>query len=285
MKGVSATVTDEIVSANPAPAFSIWADGLTKTYPGSKKSGGVVAVDNVHIEVKAGEFYGFLGPNGAGKSTTIRMLTGLLRPTTGRIVIAGCDIATDPIGVKRLIGVLPEELNLYERLTGREFIVFAGQMHGLPTKEAARRADELLHLTELTDAADRMIVDYSMGMKKKAALAGAMIHSPRVLFLDEPFNGIDALSARAIRDALRRMTAQGATIFFSSHVLEVVEKLCTRVAIIAKGKIVGEGTLDELRAQQVGSADAGGSGGSLEDIFISLVSGEKGAAEEMDWLR
>jgi ABC-2 type transport system ATP-binding protein len=252
----------------------VWADGLTKTYPGTKKTGAVVAVDNVHLEVKPGEFYGFLGPNGAGKSTTIRMLTGLLRPTAGRIAIAGRDIAADPIGVKREIGVLPETLNLYERLTGREFIMFAGQMNGLATKEAARRTEELLHLTELTDAADRMIVDYSMGMKKKAALAGAIIHSPRVLFLDEPFNGIDALSARAIREALRRMTEQGATVFFSSHVLEVVEKLCTRIAIIARGKIVAEGTLDELLARHGGE--------SLEDVFVNLlgVPATKSAAED-----
>lgn len=258
--------------------LSILAEGLTKTYPGAKKQV-VAAVDNIRIEVAPGEFYGFLGPNGAGKSTTIRMLTGLLSPTTGHIRIAGKDLAADPIGVKRLIGVLPEELSLYERLTGREFVVFAGQMYGLELSEAKRRADELLHLTELGDDADRLIVDYSMGMKKKVALAGALIHAPRVLFLDEPFNGIDALSARAIRDVLHRMTGRGTTIFFSSHVLEVVEKLCTRVAIISKGRIVGEGTIDELRSQ------SGESGGSLEDIFISLVAGKSDhAAENLDWL-
>jgi ABC-2 type transport system ATP-binding protein len=255
------------------------AEGLTKTYPGVKKQQPVVAVDNIRVEVNTGEFYGFLGPNGAGKSTTIRMLTGLLRPTSGRIAIAGRDLDADPLGVKRLIGVLPEDLNLYERLTGREFVVFAGQMYGLSSEEAKRRAEELLHLTELGDDADRLIVDYSMGMKKKTALAGALIHAPKVLFLDEPFNGIDALSARAIRDVLRRMTERGTTIFFSSHVLDVVEKLCSRVAIISKGRIVGEGTLDELRSQ------SGDSAGSLEDIFINLVS-EKGdrAADDLDWL-
>lgn len=260
--------------------WSIQATALTKTFPGAKKQSPVIAVDNIDLSVGKGEFYGFLGPNGAGKSTTIRMLTGLLRPTAGRITIAGHDLAADPVAVKRVIGVLPEELNLYERLTGREFIIFAGQMYGLTTREAARRCDELLHLTELADDADRLIVDYSMGMKKKAALAGAMIHAPRVLFLDEPFNGVDAVSARAIRDALRRMTEQGATVFFSSHVLEVVEKLCTRVAIISHGRIVGEGTLDQLRA----SAASGDGHGSLEDIFISLVSGERDATGEMDWL-
>lgn len=259
--------------------ISILAQGLTKTYPGAKKQPPVVAVDNIRVEVAAGEFYGFLGPNGAGKSTTIRMLTGLLQPTSGSISIAGKDLSTDPLGVKRAIGVLPEELNLYERLTGREFITFAGQMYGLTSEEARRRAEELLHMTELGDAADRLIVDYSMGMKKKVALAGALIHNPRVLFLDEPFNGIDALSARAIRDVLQRMTQSGTTIFFSSHVLDVVEKLCTRVAIISKGRIVGEGTLSELRGQ------SGDSAGSLEDIFVKLVS-DKGEhlPDDLDWL-
>lgn len=245
---------------------SIWARGLTKTYKGDKKTGDIVAVDHVDLQVAPGEFYGFLGPNGAGKSTTIKMLTGLLRPTEGQIIIAGHDLAADPLAVKRSIGVLPEDLNLYERLTASEFLLFAAQMYGLPPDEARRRAQTLLEVMELADAGDKLIVDFSMGMKKKVALAGAMIHEPRVLFLDEPFNGIDALSTRKIRDVLRQRTAQGTTIFFSSHVLDVVEKLCTRVAIIAKGRLVGAGTMDELRAQ---THDA-----SLEDIFIHLVAGE-----------
>ncbi len=250
---------------------SIWARGLTKTYQGGKKTGDIVAVDHIDLQVAPGEFYGFLGPNGAGKSTTIKMLTGLLRPTAGRIVIAGHDLAADPLAVKRSIGVLPEDLNLYERLTAGEFLLFAAQMYGLPPEEGRRRTQSLLQVMELSDAGDKMIVDFSMGMKKKVALAGAMIHEPRVLFLDEPFNGIDALSSRKIRDVLRQRTAQGTTIFFSSHVLEVVEKLCTRVAIIAKGRMVGEGTMDELRAQTHDS--------SLEDIFIHLVAGESEEGE------
>ncbi|HEX5322510.1 MAG TPA: ABC transporter ATP-binding protein [Capsulimonadaceae bacterium] len=267
--------------------FSIWADDLTKTYPGGGKKGRepVVAVDHIHLQVAQGEFYGFLGPNGAGKSTTIKMLTGLLRPTSGRIVIAGHDISGDSLAVKRVIGVLPEDLNLYERLTAPEFLIFAGQMYGLSVNDARHRAEELLQLMELTDAGDKMIVDFSMGMKKKTALAGAMIHAPKVLFLDEPFNGIDALSARAIRDVLRRMIEHGTTIFFSSHVMEVVEKLCTRLAIIAKGRIVGEGTLDDLRGQ-IENPEA-----TLEDIFVRLVSspipeGMVGQVplNELDWL-
>jgi ABC-2 type transport system ATP-binding protein len=244
---------------------SIWARGLTKTYKGDKKTGDIVAVDHIDLQVTPGEFYGFLGPNGAGKSTTIKMLTGLLRPTSGQIVIAGHDLAAEPLEVKRAIGVLPEDLNLYERLTAGEFLLFAAQMYGLSAEEGRRRAAALLDVMELGEAGGKLIVDFSMGMKKKTALAGAMIHEPRVLFLDEPFNGIDALSSRKIRDVLKQRTVQGTTIFFSSHVLEVVEKLCTRVAIIAGGRLVGEGTIDELRAQTHDS--------SLEDIFIHLVEG------------
>ncbi len=247
-------------------ADSIWARGLTKTYKGTKKTGDIVAVAGIDLTVAPGEFYGFLGPNGAGKSTTIKMLTGLLRPTAGRVVIAGHDLAADPLAVKRVIGVLPEELNLYERLTASEFLLFAAQMYGLDRTEARRRTDALLDLMEMGDAGDKLIVDFSMGMKKKTALAGALIHEPRVLFLDEPFNGIDPLSARSIRDALKRRTEQGVTVFFSSHVLDVVERLCTRVAIIAGGRLVGEGTLDELRARTHDT--------SLEEIFVHLVAGE-----------
>jgi ABC-2 type transport system ATP-binding protein len=180
--------------------------------------------------------------------------------------------------------VLPEDLNLYERLTATEFLLFAAQMYGLTRTEAKRRTQDLLELMELQDSGSKMIVDFSMGMKKKVALAGAMIHSPRVLFLDEPFNGIDALSGRAIRDVLRTMTSRGTTVFFSSHVMEVVEKLCTRVSIIAKGTIVGEGTLDELRAM-AGTKDA-----SLEDLFVNLVGGGHasddggGGTDDLGWL-
>jgi ABC-2 type transport system ATP-binding protein len=251
---------------------SIYCRDLTKVYKKEGKRGDTIAVDHLDLRVPVGEFYGFLGPNGAGKSTTIKMLTGLLRPTSGQIVIAGRDLAVDPIGVKRLIGVLPEDLNLYERLTAHEFLMFAAQMYGLPSSEASQRTRSLLELMELTDSADKMIVDFSMGMKKKTALAAAMIHEPRVLFLDEPFNGIDALSSRKIRDVLRQRTALGTTIFFSSHVLEVVEKLCTRVAIIARGRLVGEGTMDDLRARTLDD--------SLEDIFVHLVSGTTASTSE-----
>lgn len=260
------TFAEENASLQKTPSyqFAVEAHGLTKVYKTEKKKPDIVAVDSLDLRVGVGEFYGFLGPNGAGKSTTIKMLTGLLRPTSGQITIAGFDLATDGLQVKRAIGVLPEDLNLYERLTAYEFLKFAAQMYGMPAAESDRKANELLDLMELKGDGDKLIVDYSMGMKKKVALAGAMIHDPRVLFLDEPFNGIDALSSRKIRDVLRQRTEQGTTIFFSSHVLEVVEKLCTRVAIIARGRLVGEGTMDELRAQTQDT--------SLEDIFVHLVS-------------
>jgi len=263
--------------------YSIWASGLVKTYDGvGKQKTPIIAVNNISLSVAPGEFYGFLGPNGAGKSTTIKMLTGLLRPTSGKVVIAGHDLETDPLELKRHIGVLPEDINLYERLTASELLLFAAQMYGIPKSEARRRTEDLLELMELGDAGSKMIVDFSMGMKKKIALAAAMIHSPRVLFLDEPFNGIDTVSGRAIRDVLRTMVSRGTTVFFSSHVMEVVEKLCTRVAIIAKGNIVAEGTIDDLRAS------SGNSYSSLEDIFVKLVGGKTidttGQSEDLRWL-
>lgn len=252
--------------------FSIVATGLTK------KFGDFTAVDGISLQVPEGEFFGFLGPNGAGKTTTIRMLCGLLRPTAGAIRIAGYDLAENRLEVKRHLGVLPEELNLYERLTGQEFLVFAGRMYGLSLAEAKRRATDLLELMELTEAKDKLIADYSMGMKKKCALASALIHSPRVLFLDEPFNGIDPISVRAIRNVLRQLTERGTTIFFSSHVMEVVERLCSRVAIINRGKIVAEGTIPELRSK----AEAGGDS-TLEDVFLKLVEARVDE-EALSWL-
>jgi ABC-2 type transport system ATP-binding protein len=252
--------------------YSIAAFGLTKRFRET------TAVDGISLRVREGEFFGFLGPNGAGKSTTIKMLCGLLRPNAGSIRVAGYDIASQPLEVKRNIGVLPEETNLYERLTGEEFLHFAGRMYGLSLEEARRRAADLLDLMELTDVKDKLIVDYSMGMKKKVALASALIHGPRVMFLDEPFNGIDPISVRAIRNVLRQLTDRGTTIFFSSHVMEVVERLCTRVAIIHRGRIVGEGTIAELRA----NAEAGGDS-SLEDIFLKLVEA-KVEDETLSWI-
>jgi ABC-2 type transport system ATP-binding protein len=252
--------------------ISISANGLTMRF------GDLTAVDAIDLAIAEGEFFGFLGPNGAGKTTTIKMLCGLLRPTAGGIRVAGHDLAQEPLEVKRNIGALLEEVNLYERLSAEEFLVFSGRMYGLPGDEARRRTGDLLELMELTEAKDKLMVDYSMGMKKKAALASALIHRPRVVFLDEPFNGIDPVSVRAIRNVLRQLQHGGTTIFFSSHVMEVVEHLCTRVAIINRGKIVAEGDLAELRAK----AQAGGDS-SLEDVFLTLIQART-EEETLSWI-
>jgi len=237
------------------------------------------AVNHLNLVVKRGEFYGFLGPNGAGKSTTIKMMVGLLRPTAGSVLVGGIDVWKDPLQARALMGVLPEYLNLYERLTGKEFLVFAGHMYGLPSNVIKQRSEELLHILTLVDDADKLIVDYSVGMRKKIALAAALIHSPQVLFLDEPFEGIDPISSRTMRDIMRGLTQHGTTIFFSSHIMEVVERLCTRVGIINQGILVAEGTLQELRDRASGeNKDA-----TLEDIFLNVV----GAHEEshnLSWL-
>jgi ABC-2 type transport system ATP-binding protein len=255
--------------------WSVEAVGLTKRYRADDRA----AVDGLTLRVRPGEFFGFLGPNGAGKSTTIKMLTGLLRPTAGTIRVAGVDVAADPLEVKARIGILPEEGRLYERLSAFEFLEFAGQMHGLSRSESRRRADDLLGLLDLSDAADRLIVDYSMGMRKKTALAAALIHAPRVLFLDEPFNGVDPISVRVLCEALRHITeARGTTVFFTSHVLDVVERLCSRVAVIHQGRLAAEGTVAELRARAETGGDA-----TLEDVFLRLV-GARTEVAALGWL-
>lgn len=237
------------------------------------------AVNRLNLSVKRGEFFGFLGPNGAGKSTTIKMFTGLLRPTAGVAYVGGVNVWQDQLRARALMGVLPEYLNLYERLSGREFLNFAGHMYGVPKVDIQRRAEELLHVLTLTDDADKLIIDYSVGMRKKIALAAALIHRPQVLFLDEPFEGVDPLSSRVIRDILHDLTRHGTTIFFSSHIMEVVERLCTRVGIINQGVLVAEGTLAELRARTSGDdADA-----TLEDVFLRVI-GAQDQAYNLSWL-
>jgi len=245
----------------------------------SKHFGTKVAVDGIDLRVESGEFFGFLGPNGAGKSTTINMLVGLLSPTEGSAHIHGIDIQQSPLEAKQLLGVVPEGLNLYGRLTGREYIRFVGTIYGLASDVVAERTEELLGLLDLADDADKMIVDYSHGMQKKTALAAAVIHSPKVLFLDEPFEGIDAIAKRTIHDVLQQFRTSGTTIFFSSHILEVVERLCTRVSVISEARIVTEGTIEELRAR----AEAGDEA-TLEDIFLRAVGAEDGEDGKLSWL-
>jgi len=247
-------------------------EGLTKVFRGQ------TAVDHLSFRVARGRFFGFLGPNGAGKSTTIKMLTGLLRPTAGDAVVEGVRLSQDLLGVKRVIGILPEELPLYERLTGEEYLQFAGRMYGLPRAETGRRASELLEFLTLADDRGKLIADYSQGMKKKLALAAALIHNPRVLFLDEPLNGIDPVSGRVVTDLLRRMTAKGVTLFFTTHVLDVVERLCDEVAVIDRGRIVAQGTIDDIRTQREVGQDA-----SLEDVFLKLISADV-RREDLTWI-
>jgi len=237
--------------------------GLTKRF------GEKTAVDAIDFAVQPGEFLGFLGPNGAGKSTTINMLVGLVQPDKGTASICGDDIRARSLASRAHIGVVPEDLNLYTRLTGREFIDFVGAIYGVSASERRRRTGELLDVLGLADDADKMIIDYSHGMQKKTSLAAAIVHVPRVLFLDEPFEGVDALSRRTIHELLGQLRRRGTTIFFSSHILEVVEKLCSRVIVIAEGNLVADGTVDELRAR----ADTG-EDSTLEDVFLSAVGAE-----------
>ncbi len=238
-----------------------------------------MAVNHLNLTVQRGEFFGFLGPNGAGKSTTIKMLVGLLRPTAGSAWVAGVDVWKDPLKARSMMGVLPEFLNIYERLSGREFLTFAGHMYGVAETDIRHRSEELLQVLTLADDADKLIVDYSVGMRKKVALAAAIMHRPQVIFLDEPFEGIDPVSSRVIRDILHELTQRGTTIFFSSHIMEVVERLCTRVGIINQGTLVAEGTLQELRERAQGE----GKDASLEDIFLNVI-GAPTENHNLSWL-
>lgn len=262
-----------------------------------RRFGAFCAVEDVNLRVAPGQFFGFLGPNGAGKSTTIKMLTGLLAATSGNIEILGLDLASNLVEVKRQIGVVPEGLALFGRLTGQEHLNFVGRMYGLDRETAASRAAELLAFMELADEPKKLVTDYSHGMQKKLALAAAVIHGPKVLFLDEPFEGVDAIAANTLKAMLQSMIARGATIFLTSHVLEIVERLCSHVAIIHRGKLVAQGSLEELRAgveAQIAAALPSGEpedsapppGGklTLEQIFLRIVGGPPSAPQELSWL-
>lgn len=249
-----------------------------------RRFGSLTAVDGIDLKVSAGQFFGFLGPNGAGKSTTIKMLTGLLAPTSGRMELLGLDFAAHSAEVKRQIGVVPEGMGLFDRLTGAEYLTFVGRMYGLDAAVTRQRTEELLDFMNLADRPKSLIADYSHGMQKKLALAAAVIHRPRILFLDEPFEGVDALAAGSLKALLGRMTERGVTIFLTSHVLEIVERLCSHVAIIQRGRLVAQGSLEELRAGVPGPE---GGRSTLEEIFLSIV-GQEGAVqaplEELSWL-
>src|SRR6202789_3671405 len=213
-----------------------------------RRFGDFVAVQNVNLTVAPGQFYGFLGPNGAGKSTTIKMLTGLLAPTSGSIQVLGMDFAANALEVKRQIGVVPEGMALFGRLTASEYLRFVGQMYGLDHATTSQRSEELLEFMNLAGETKKLITDFSHGMQKKLALAAAVIHGPKILFLDEPFEGVDAIASGTLKAMLQGMIARGATIFLTSHVLEIVERLCSHIAIIDRGHLIANGSLEELRA-------------------------------------
>src|SRR5712671_1326296 len=221
---------------------------LTRFF-GTSKSDAFRAVDQVNIQVESGTFYGFLGPNGAGKSTTIKMLTGLLAPSGGQMLVLGRNML-DPreaLEAKRRMGVIPEDLALFDNLTAREYLTFVGRIHMMPRDVIRSRSDELLSILALHDEEKKLTLEYSHGMKKKLAMAAALLSNPDLLFLDEPFEGVDAVTSRVIRDLLAGFVARGSTVFLTSHVLEIVEKLCTHVGIIVRGKLVEQAAIAEIR--------------------------------------
>ncbi len=260
---------------------AIQTQGLTRRF------GALTAVDDVTFSVAQGQFFGFLGPNGAGKSTTIKMLTGLLEPTSGSIQILGSTFTANALDLKRQIGVVPEGMALFGRLTAREYLRFVGRMYGLDRETTDRRTEELLDFMQLSNETRKLVTDFSHGMQKKLALAAAVIHGPKILFLDEPFEGVDAIAAGMLKTMLQGMIGRGATIFLTTHVLEIVERLCSHVAIISQGRLVANGSIEELRAG-VASSIPGlemGQRLTLEEIFLSIVgAGGQEPAQELSWL-
>src|SRR5664279_2543538 len=233
-----------------------------------------VAVDHIDLDVPTGSFFGLVGPNGAGKTTTLSMVTGLLRPDAGRVVVAGVDVWSDPAAAKARMGVLPDGLRLFERLSGPELLSYLGRLRGIPAKVVSDRATELISVLDLADAGNKLVADYSTGMRKKITLAAAMLHSPSVLLLDEPLEAVDPVSARIIRTVLSRYTSIGGTVVFSSHVMALVEGLCSHVAVMAGGRIIASGDLASVR----------GSAASLDDAFMHLVGASEVDEGGLSWL-
>lgn len=246
--------------SHPGNSVLISTEKLVKRY------GDKVAVNNVTFDVRGGEVFGFLGPNGAGKTTTIKMIVGLLRPTSGTVRVAGYDVQSQALQAKAASGYVPDTPNLYPKLSGRELLRFVGDLYEVDPQQVQRRSEEFLKLFELDQAGDDAIDSYSHGMQQKTALAAALIHDPRVLVLDEPTVGLDPRSARLIKDLLRQMAERGSAIFLSTHILEIAERMCDRIGIINKGELIAIGTMEELRAMGKGEA-------SLEDIFLGLTGG------------
>lgn len=238
-----------------------------------KRFATTVAVAGVDLDVPTGSFFGLLGPNGAGKTTTLSMAVGLLRPDAGQAFIAGHDVWADPVAAKQRFGALPDGVRLFDRLSGPELLAYTGLLRGMDRTTVEQRANELLDVLALTQAGRTLVVDYSAGMRKKIGLACALLHAPRLLILDEPFEAVDPVSASLIRDILARYVAGGGTVVFSSHVMEVVERLCTHVAILAEGRIKTVGTLAEVCA-----------GEPLEEVFVRVVGGRTATGQELSWL-
>ncbi|MFZ0594917.1 MAG: ABC transporter ATP-binding protein [Bryobacteraceae bacterium] len=259
-----------LASSNETPAIQI--RDLRKAY------GSFVAVDGLTLSVPQGCFFGFLGPNGAGKTTTIRMLTGLAIPTSGTMEVLGLRMPESAFDIRRQIGIVPDDSLLFDHLTGYEYLQFVGRMYGLARSVAQDRAAELLNLFEVGQEESKLAGEYSKGMRKRLAMGAALIHRPRLFLMDEPFEGVDVVGARLMKNILTEQVHRGATVFLTSHVLEVVERLCDRVAIINKGRMVIEGGMAEVRTQAEGGST------HLEDIFVRLVGAERPTSEVLDWL-
>jgi len=289
----------KLICAGPGSGEELFCSGDKSCYAGwhmeiaaiqthglTRRFGALAAVENVTLSVAPGQFFGFLGPNGAGKSTTIKMLTGLLEPSAGTIEILGQPFGAGALDLKRQIGVVPEGMALLGRLTAPEYLHFVGRMYGLDRETTNRRTEELLDFMQLADESRKLVTDFSHGMQKKLAMAAAVIHGPKVLFLDEPFEGVDAIAAGQLKTMLQRMINRGATIFLTTHVLEIVERLCSHVAIISQGRLVANGPLEELRSG-VASTLPGAEQQrlTLEEIFLSIVgAGGQEPAQELSWL-
>lgn len=256
-------------SAASTPAIEI--HELHKIYNGFH------AVDGLSVTVPQGCFFGFLGPNGAGKTTTIKMLMGLAQPDSGTLRVLGMPMPEHSLEIRKEIGPVPDDSLLFDYLTGTEYLDFVGRLYGLSRPSAKERSRELLELMQLDEHPRKLIGEYSKGMRKRIAMAAALIHSPRLFLMDEPFEGVDAVGARLMKDILLQQVHRGATVFLTSHVLEVVERLCDRIAIISRGKVIAQGTVPELREHAASSAS------SLEDIFVQLVGGERYSGK-FDWL-
>jgi len=244
--------------------------GMIETYDLTRYYGRKLAVENLNMTIGKGEVFGFIGPNGAGKTTTIRMLSCLIQPTRGTARVGGHDILEEPLEVKRIVGLVPENPPLYDRLTGREYLEFVGMLYKVPESGRKRRIDELLEAFKLVDVANQLIVTYSRGMKQKLAFSAAVIHSPKILFLDEPTAGVDVRSAKVMKDIIKELSDGGITILFSTHIMELAERICRRVGIISEGRLIAVGTLDELKSRF--------SGTDLEDVLLKLTGG----AEEQE---